>query len=354
MRLYSSLLRASIVLFDHINASSARPDSTMVTSITPDHYNVPPKKFLRDGAKTNKEERDLLPTVETLTKFVSSPASHLKENRLYKNLMKKRESVENAFTSLKLDKEKLRTEHFKALMTYLKERKVNANLVFKLFKLDQPGDKELRTLHFDAWVKYVAEKVPNSLSKSLRKKVWNLYGDEGRAKMLKAFVIADGAEGVVRDLETELIGFWKAENTPMKEALNHLWLDKTTVPLVRERLLNTWLEYGNTKKSVTKEMVEAIDSCDDEMRVAILEDLSKINGSDEVVKFAYASLMRSLRSEEKSIYFVDGHFYEVASYYEHTPYAQARWRLYRLTFACEGGWEVGRLLKQSYHQLPLA
>ncbi|RQM12731.1 hypothetical protein DD237_006124 [Peronospora effusa] len=167
-------------------------------------------------------------------------------------------------------------------MTYLEERKVNANLVFKLFKLDQPGDKEQRTLHFDAWVKYVAERVPNSLSKSLRKKVWNLYGDEGRAKMLKAF----------------------AENTPMKEALNHLWLDKTTVPLVRERLLNTWLEYGNTKKGVPKEMVEAIDSCDDEMRVAILEDLSKINGSDEVVKFAYASLMRSLRDEEKSIYFV--------------------------------------------------
>ncbi|CAI5713066.1 hypothetical protein KXD40_009044 [Peronospora effusa] len=52
--------------------------------------------------------------------------------------------------------------------------------------------------------------------------------------------------------------------------------------------------------------------------------------------------------------FVDGHFYEVASYYEHTPYAQARKRLYRLAFACEGGWEVGRLLKQSYHQLPLA
>ncbi|RQM14511.1 hypothetical protein DD237_006353 [Peronospora effusa] len=51
---------------------------------------------------------------------------------------------------------------------------------------------------------------------------------------------------------------------------------------------------------------------------------------------------------------VDGHFYEVASYYEHTPYAQARKRLYRLAFACEGGWEVGRLLKQSYHQLPLA
>ena len=51
---------------------------------------------------------------------------------------------------------------------------------------------------------------------------------------------------------------------------------------------------------------------------------------------------------------VDGHFYEVASYYEHTPYAQARKRFDRLTFACEGGWEVGRLLKQSYHQLPLA
>ena len=45
---------------------------------------------------------------------------------------------------------------------------------------------------------------------------------------------------------------------------------------------------------------------------------------------------------------VDGHFYEVASYYEHTPYAQARKRLDRLNFACEGGWEVGRLLKQSY------
>ncbi|UIZ25500.1 hypothetical protein KXD40_006179 [Peronospora effusa] len=192
MRLYSSLLGASIILFDHINASSDRPDSTMVTATTPDHYNVPPQKFLRDGAKTNEEERDLLPTVETLTKFVSTSASHLKENRLYKNLMKKKESVENAFTSLKLDKEKLRTEHFKALMTYLEERKVNANLVFKLFKLDQPGDKEQRTLHFDAWVKYVAERVPNSLSKSLRKKVWNLYGDEGRAKMLKAFVIADG------------------------------------------------------------------------------------------------------------------------------------------------------------------
>ncbi|CAI5702021.1 unnamed protein product [Peronospora effusa] len=40
---------------------------------------------------------------------------------------------------------------------------------------------------------------------------------------------------------------------------------------------------------------------------------------------------------------VGGNFYEVASYYEHTPYAQARKRLYRLTFACEGwlgGWST--------------
>ncbi|RMX64602.1 hypothetical protein KXD40_002085 [Peronospora effusa] len=59
---------------------------------------------------------------------------------------------------------------------------------------------------------------------------------------------------------------------------------------------------------------------------------------------------RELQGEDS----VDGHFYEVASYYEHTPFAQARKRLYRLTFACEGGWEVGRLRKQSYHQLPLA
>ncbi|CAI5731194.1 unnamed protein product [Peronospora farinosa] len=116
--------------------------------------------------------------------------------------------------------------------------------------------------------------------------------------MLEDFVMADVAEGVVRDLKTELIGFWKAENTPMKEALNHLRFDKTTVLLVRERLLNTWLEYGNTKKGVTKEMVEAIDSCDDEMRVAILEDLRKIKGTDGLVKFALNHLMTYLEERK--------------------------------------------------------
>ncbi|CAI5714882.1 unnamed protein product [Peronospora farinosa] len=170
--------------------------------------------------------------------------------------------------------------------------------VFELFKLNQHGDIQQRTLPFDMWAKYAA-KAPEKLSSEMIGKVWEFYGFDGPVRMLEDFVMADVAEGVVRDLKTELIGFWKAENTPMKEALNHLRFDKTTVLLVRERLLNTWLEYGNTKKGVTKEMVEAIDSCDDEMRVAILEDLRKIKGTDGLVKFALNHLMTYL--EERKV-----------------------------------------------------
>ncbi|CAH0487729.1 unnamed protein product [Peronospora farinosa] len=58
----------------------------------------------------------------------------------------------------------------------------------------------------------------------------------------------------------------------MEEALSHLRLDKSTDPLLREKLLNTWVKYGNTKEGGIEEMVEAIDTCDDVMRVAILEE----------------------------------------------------------------------------------
>ncbi|RQM12741.1 hypothetical protein DD237_007396 [Peronospora effusa] len=437
MRLYSSLLGATIVLFDYVNTSSARPDSTMVTAITPEHHN---QKFLRDGANTNEKERDLLPTVETLTKFASTSASYLEENRLYWKLLTNRESVEKAFNSFKLYKEQLRTLHFNAwvryavkvsasvsdviiekvqqtygpgglakvleafitakgtkdvvrrletklidswkaknilmeealshlrldkstdpflrekllntwvkygntkeggieemveaidscgyemrvailegvrkiegtdgvvssalshLMTYLEERKVDANLVFKSLKLDRRDTKQPRTLHFDAWVKYVAEKVPSSFSKSLRKKVWNLYGDEGRVKMLGAFITAKGADDVIHHLETELIGSWKAKNILMEEALSHLRLDKSTDPLLREKLLNTWVKYGNTKEGGIEEMVEAIDTCDDVMRVAILEGLRKIEGTDDVVSSALSHLMTERKVDANLVF----------------------------------------------------
>ncbi|CAH0487644.1 unnamed protein product [Peronospora farinosa] len=158
------------------------------------------------------------------------------------------------------------------------EEMVDVNNLVKTYKtLKLHKNIPSRNERYDAWIKYSEKTSSDTLKAELESS--GRDGEEIFLKVLKAFIIAGVHGDIQTKLETALLESWKKRKLGSLGVFRMLKLDKPIDPMLYITLLPMWVKYS---KNNIRDMSKAVSSFRGNIRLRLLEDLSNIDGAEDV------------------------------------------------------------------------